>query len=366
MKATLVLEDGSVFYGHTFAGQGEVIAPLVFNSGMVGYQETITDPGHAGRMLCFTYPLIGSYGVNEHDNLSDRVQARAVIVREYVARPRNYRATASLADLLNKHNVIGVQGMDTRAITRRISQKGPMKAVLSTLSGDPAGLLGKIGQWVEEDLVAGVTSKHIHSFSAGTNEYSLPFAGQGRGRWKVAVLDLGVRTSLLTRLLDFDLELVVLPASTGAQQIMELKPHGLIVSGGPGAPTAVPYVLAALKELIGKMPVWGIGLGHLLLAEAVGAEVEKAVPGYFAGSQTVQEMQSGKVGVSEQNITHRLRAATLPAGVKLTYSNQVDNSIAGFMHEKLPLMGVSFHPEVWGGPLGDSAPFADFTRMLAD
>ena len=364
MKAVLALEDGSVFYGQTFAGQGEVIAPLAFNSYMIGYQETITDPGHLGRMLCFTYPLIGSYGVNHEDSLSPKVQASAVIVREYVAKPRNFRATGTLAEFLEKDGVMGVEGMDTRAITRRLSKNGPMKAVLSTTDFDPASLINKAKLLKEQDLVAMATSKQIHPFSAQNRALSLPFAWQGNGRWKVVVLDLGARSSLLNRLLDFNLELMIVPASTGSQQIRDLQPHGLIISSGPGEPQQMDDVIKTLKELIGKLPMWGIGSGHLALGTALGAKAVKAVPGYFGGSQTVLEMTSGRVGVSDQNVTHTLEANTLPNTLQVTYRNQSDDSIAGFMHKEQPIMGVSFNPETSGGPLGDSALFAEFTRML--
>lgn len=364
MKAILALEDGSIFHGKTFTGQGEVIAPLVFNSYMIGYQETITDPGHLGRILCFTYPLIGSYGVNPDDSLSKKVQPAALIMREYVARPRNFRATASLADFLAEQGVMGVEDMDTRAITRRVSQNGPMGAVLSTVDIDPQSLVNKARNLVEQDLVALATSSRIKSWAAQPSEYSLPFAWQGTGRWKAAVLDLGLRKSLLTRLLDFEMELMVLPANTTSQQIMELKPHGLIVSSGPGSPHSIDYVVKTLSELIGKLPMWGIGLGHLALAKAAGAGLRKAIPGYFSGSQAVQETVSKKVGVSDQNLLYALDNSALPPDFRITYRNQLDDSIAGFVHNRFPLMGVSFNPEVPGCPLGDSALFADFTRML--
>lgn len=364
MKAILALEDGSIFHGESFAGQGEIIAPLVFNSYMIGYQGAVTDPANLGRMLCFTYPLIGSYGINDEDSLSEKVQASAVIVREYVARPRNYRATSTLAELLEKNKVLGVQGMDTRAITRRISKNGPMKAVLSTVDFDPASLMAKTAQVKEEDWVERVSAKHIYSFKTRPSDISLPLVWQGGGRFKVAVLDLGVRTSLLNRLLEQDFDLMILPAGTTSRQIMDIKPHGLIVSGGPGSPQALNYVVNTLRELTGRLPMWGIGLGCLVLAEAHGAQTINAIPGYFAGSQPVKEVAGGHAGISDQNLTYTIKPDTLPADIKVSYQNQIDGSIAGFVHSKLPVMGVAFNPESSGAPLGDNALFAEFTRML--
>ena len=350
MKAILVLENGAIFSGRAFSGAGEVCAPLVYNSNMMGYQEAITDPGHHGRMLCFTYPLIGSYGVNEEDSLSALVHTPAILVKEYVGAPRNFRATASLADLLARFGILGVEGVDTRAITRLVSQHGPMKAILSTQDLNPDSLLAKLSNFkADDDLLSKVTC-----------QAAMPANWSGQGRFKVALLDLGARRSLLETLKQYDMDIIQLPAASSARQILELKPQGLVVSGGPGNPNS--QVTDTLKELLGQMPIWGIGLGFLSLALALGGKLEKLLPGHFNGSQTILDLGSGRIGVSDQNILWTLDENVLAGQMQITYRSQIDDSAAGFVEDKLALMATAFNPETGGA--GDEALFVNFVSLM--
>ena len=277
-KASLALEDGTVFRGRSFAGDGEVTGEVVFNTSMAGYQEILTDPSYCGQMVTMTYPLIGNYGINESDIESERIQVRALLVKEYQEFPSNWRSRSSLAQYLREAHVPGVEGIDTRALTKHIRQAGAMRAALSTLDLDPDSLVSKARQspsMTGLDLVMEVTGKEPSLWQDG-RPVRLERGLEGfhwpdePGKWRVVAMDYGVKYNILRSLEQRGCTILVLPANTDSATISKLEPHGLFLSNGPGDPAAVTYAVDTIRAQIGERPIFGICLGHQLVGLALG------------------------------------------------------------------------------------------------
>jgi len=354
-KAILVLEDGKIFKGYSFGATGESFGEVVFNTAMAGYQEIITDPSYKGQIVAMTYPLIGNYGVNKNDVESYKPFVEGFVVKEYSKIASNWRSEQSLGDYLKDNNVVGIEGVDTRALTIHIRQAGAMKAVISTEDFDVNSLVNKIKRsrnLVGVDLVKEVICKK-------------PYEWNKNGKYKVIVLDCGIKYNTLRILSSIKCKVLVMPATATAKQIMSLKPDGLLLSNGPGDPAAVPYVVDTVKELLGKVPMFGICLGQQMIGQALGGKTFKLKFGHHGGNHPVKDVKTGKVAITVQNHGFCVDIDTLnKKDVEITHINLNDNTLEGLRHKKLPVFSVQFHPENAPGPHDAEYLFGNFIELM--
>jgi carbamoyl-phosphate synthase small subunit len=358
-RATVVLEDGAVFEGWSFAGGGEVAGEVVFTTSMVGYQETVTDPSYRGQIVLFTYPLIGNYGVIPGDEESRKVQAAGVLVREYTAHHSNWASERSLAALLEESGVTGVEGIDTRALTRHLRDKGAMRGIISTACHDPAVLRDKANShpsMVGLDLAS--TSSELERPTL------LPAFGEERCR--VAALDYGVKSSIHKELRSRGASVVAMPASTSAKEILAANPDGLFLSNGPGDPAALEDAVSTLRPLLGEIPTFGICLGHQLLGLALGCETYKMPFGHHGANHPVRNLKTGRIEITSQNHGFAVREETLPNGVELTHRNLYDGTVEGIESDSLGAWSVQYHPESSPGPRDSGYLFDEFVGSVSE
>ncbi|MBA2880377.1 carbamoyl-phosphate synthase small subunit [Desulfosalsimonas propionicica] len=376
MKALLALEDGRAFACRSFTGPGEASGEMVFNTGMTGYQEILTDPSYRGQMVTMTYPLVGNYGVNAEDIESDRVQVGAFVIREYQDQYSNFRADQSLADYLRAHGVMGVDELDTRALTRHIRQAGAMRAFVSTHDTDPQSLSARARQippMEGQDLVCHVTAKKPY-FWKNNRPVACDVSGPDQRFWgpktdgfRVVALDYGVKYNILRCLENAGCQVLVLPADTPADAVKKLDPDGVFLSNGPGDPAPLSYAVETARQLIGYKPMFGICLGIQLLGQALGAKTFKLKFGHHGVNQPVQHLATGKVEITSQNHGFAVDPDTLDAkAVDITHMNLNDQTLEGFSHRQYPLFTVQYHPEAAPGPHDAGYLFNDFVRMIRD
>jgi carbamoyl-phosphate synthase small subunit len=375
MKALLVLEDGTLFRGRSFTGPVETTGEVVFNTSMSGYQEILTDPSYCGQMVTMTYPLIGNYGINEEDVESSRIQVKALLVKEYQGFPSNWRSRRSLADYLKSGGVPGIEGIDTRALTRHIRLAGAMRAALSTEDLDPGSLVEKARQSADMeglDLVREVT---CGSPMLWKNGRPVPLEGpvdQFRWPgpdhlWRVVAMDYGVKYNILRSLEERGCSILLLPGHTPKETIDALNPEGLFLSNGPGDPAAVTYAVETIRTQIGERPIFGICLGHQLLGLALGGSTYKLKFGHRGGNQPVKDLATGKVEITSQNHGFCVDMDSLKdPDIELTHVNLNDRTLEGLKHKKIPLFSVQYHPEASPGPHDAGYLFDRFIRMMED
>ncbi|SPD72622.1 carbamoyl phosphate synthetase small subunit, glutamine amidotransferase [uncultured Desulfobacterium sp.] len=372
MKALLALEDGTIYEGRSFTGPCFAVGEVVFNTSMSGYQEILTDPSYCGQMVTMTYPLIGNYGINEEDIESERIQVRALLVREYQEFPSNWRSQKSLAHYLKENGIPGIEGVDTRAITRHIRLKGAMKAALST-EDTMESLLEKARMAPDMegcDLVKEVTCKNPVLWRDGIpvrmNEGLDQFKWPERpGMFRVVAMDFGVKYNILRSLEKRGCTIVLVPADTDSASIDLLNPDGLFLSNGPGDPAAVTYAVETIRNQIGKRPIFGICLGHQLIGLALGGKTFKLKFGHRGGNQPVKDLMTGKVEITSQNHGFCVDMESLrETAVELSHINLNDNTLEGLEHTKLPLFSVQYHPEASPGPHDASYLFDRFIEMM--
>ena len=370
-KAILALEDGAVFEGGSFGFSGEKPGEVVFNTSMTGYQEILTDPSYKGQIVVMTYPLIGNYGINQADIESREPKVEGFIVKENSTIFSNWRGNKSLSDYLIRHRIMGVEGMDTRAITRHIRVSGAMKAVLSTDDLDRDRLIEKAKTspgLIGRDLVKEVTCKKSYEWTS-TNDSQflndhLPLSTP-HVRPKVVALDYGVKYNILRSLCDWNCEVTVLPASSRPESILSLHPDGILLSNGPGDPEGVPYAIETIRQLIGKKPIFGICLGHQLLGLALGGKTFKLKFGHRGANQPVKDLKTGKVMITSQNHGFCVDPHSLdPAEVEFTQINLNDQTLEGMRHKRFPIFSVQYHPEASPGPHDTQGLFGEFIRMM--
>jgi carbamoyl-phosphate synthase small subunit len=361
MKALLALEDGRYFECRSFTGHGEAAGEVVFNTSMTGYQEVLTDPSYRGQMVTMTYPLVGNYGVNREDIESNRIQVAAFLIKEYQPRPSNFRATATLADYLKAQEILGIEQLDTRALTRHIRNSGAMRAIVSTLDLDPASLIeraNRIPPMSGQDLTSSVTTDTAYYWFDGRPEFlkketplDLSVWRQRGRKHSVLVFDFGIKYNILRCLESEGFEVVVIPSATGAETVHAMSPDGIFLSNGPGDPEPVTDAIATIRQLLGFRPMFGICLGHQLLGLALGAKTFKLKFGHRGANQPVKNLLTGRIEITSQNHGFAVDLDSIRGhDVEITHINLNDNTLEGFRHLTYPVFAVQYHPEASPGP----------------
>jgi carbamoyl-phosphate synthase small subunit len=370
MKAALALADGRVFYGRAFGSTGEISGEVVFNTSMSGYQEILTDPSYCGEIVTMTYPQIGNYGVNREDVESSRPHLSGFIIKELCEFPSNWRSEMSLDAYLKEHDIIGLAGIDTRALVRHIRDKGAQTGILSTLDLDADSLTAKAKaapSIVGQDLVRKVTCAEMYEWQEST--WSLD-DGYGKGaknaEFKVVAYDYGIKRNILRNLVDRGCAVTVVPAATPAEEILAMRPDGVFLSNGPGDPEPITYAQENIRKLLGKVPLFGICLGHQLLSIALGGNTYKLKFGHRGGNQPVRRGDGHNVEITSQNHGFAVDAATLRDDALITHINLNDNTVEGLHHKTAPAFSVQYHPEASPGPHDANYLFGEFIKLMTE
>jgi len=373
MKALLALEDGTVFPARSFTGPGEAQGECVFNTAMTGYQEVLTDPSYKGQLVAMTYPLIGNYGINDQDVESNLVQVEAFLVKEYLPFPSNFRSQAPLAEYLKKNKVLGLEGIDTRALTRHLRNFGAMRAVGSTEELNGEALIEKarsIPSMLGQSLVGLVTPPCPYRWIKGNpwildpQDIEQPWE-KDSSAFRVVVLDCGIKYNMLRCLEERGCQVLVNPALTSARDILDLKPDGLLLSNGPGDPASELEVIRIIQNLLGHLPVFGICLGHQLLGLALGGSTFKLKFGHRGANQPVKYLKNGRVEITSQNHGFAVDEQSLKdPEVEITHINLNDQTVEGLEHKRLPIFSVQYHPEASPGPHDAFYLFDHFLSLM--
>ena len=364
-KALLVLEDGSHFDGFAFAGAGETLGEVVFNTGMTGYQEIITDPSYKGQIVTMTYPLIGNYGINEEDMESAGIHLEGFIVKEYQSNPSNWRMKKSLKSFLEENGKIGLEGIDTRALTRRLRLSGSMKGIISTETQNVSALLEKVRDYpglIGQDLVREVSCNKPYLWKKGAPLKSKIPVKKPVKKLRVVVLDCGVKYNILRLLEKNGCEVIVVPSFATGADILSYQPDGVLLSNGPGDPAALPYLVDAARTIIGKTPIFGICLGHQIIGQAIGGNTCKLKFGHHGINQPVKNMETGRVEITSQNHGFAVLPESIENKADKSFTNLNDATSEGI---KLPLtMSVQYHPEAAPGPHDTKYLFLQFVEIM--
>ncbi|KAI4345126.1 hypothetical protein L6164_012283 [Bauhinia variegata] len=366
--ARLVLEDGSIWRAKSFGASGTQVGEVVFNTSLTGYQEILTDPSYAGQFVLMTNPHIGNTGVNFDDEESAQCFLAGLVIRSLSPSTSNWRCAESLGDYLAKRNVMGIYDVDTRAITRRLREDGSLIGVLSTdKSKTEEELLKMSRSWdiVGIDLISGVSCKSPYEWVDITKpDWEFNSNGRSGETFHVVAYDFGIKHNILKRLASHGCKITVVPSTWPASNTLEMKPDGVLFSNGPGDPSAVPYAVETVKDILGKVPVFGICMGHQLIGQALGGKTFKMKFGHHGGNHPVRNLQTGHVEISAQNHNYAVDPASLPEGVAVTHINLNDGSCAGLAFPAQKLMSLQYHPEASPGPHDSDYAFRQFIELM--
>ncbi|OEU72198.1 MAG: carbamoyl phosphate synthase small subunit [Desulfuromonadales bacterium C00003093] len=370
MKAILALADGKVFTGKALGAIGEVTGEVVFNTSMTGYQEILTDPSYCGEIVTMTYPQIGNYGINSEDVESCKPFLSAFVVKESCPFPSNFRSEMTLDAYLKENGVVGIEGIDTRALVRHIRNKGAQVGIVSSVESDPERLIEKAGQapgLVGRDLVKEVTCKTSYHWSQGVWTLDDGYADNSNRPlpYKVVAYDYGIKRNILRNLVSSGCDVTIVPATTTAEEVLQMNPDGVFLSNGPGDPEPIKYAQENIVKLLGKVPIFGICLGHQLLSIALGGATYKLKFGHRGGNQPVLDYQRQQVEITSQNHGFAVDQETLNKQIRVTHINLNDNTVEGIQHVELPAFSVQYHPEASPGPHDAQYLFSRFIEMMA-
>ena len=372
MKAVLALADGKYFIGKALGAVGEVTGEVVFNTSMTGYQEILTDPSYHGEIVTMTYPQIGNYGINPEDVESRKPFLAGFVVKESCPFPSNFRSQMSLDDYLKENNIVGIEGIDTRALVRHIRTAGAQTGILSSIDTDPASLVEKARQApsiVGRDLVREVTCDEPYQACEEVWQLGQGYADSSAKpkSFKVVAYDYGIKCNILRNLTSAGCDVTVVPADTAPEEVLKLNPDGVFLSNGPGDPEPLHYAQENIRQLLGKVPIFGICLGHQLLSIALGGKTYKLKFGHRGGNQPVLDSQRQQVEITSQNHGFAVDADSLDNNqVKVTHMNLNDNTVEGIQHLALPAFSVQYHPEASPGPHDAKYLFDRFIAMMRD
>ena len=357
-KTILVLADGAVYEGFSFGTEADTHGEVVFNTSMMGYQEMLTDPSYAGQIVVPTYPLIGNYGTNEFDFESKRIQVRGFAVREECRQPNHYLNTRTIHEYLAGSNIPGIYGLDTRAITRKLRSSGVMMGMITSEKSPEEALaeLKKLPDYGTIDFVRQVTTESPYDW-----EPELPDKDQS---YRIIVVDCGLKYTILRMMRRHGCRVTAVPSTTSANDILGMKPDGIILSPGPGNPETLDYIVDTVKQLIGKKPIMGICMGNQLIARAFGAKTFKLKFGHRGANHPVRDLSDGRIHITAQNHGYATDAATLPAELTVSHVNLNDGTVEGLRHKELPIFSIQYHSEASPGPLDNVYLFEKFMDMV--
>ncbi len=373
MKAILALEDGTVFHGESFGAPGEVSGEVIFNTSMTGYQEILTDPSYRGQIVMMTYPLIGNYGVNRADVESVKPPVEGFVVRTLSPIASNWRKEETLESWLQTHKTVAIQGIDTRALTLLLRNQGALKGILSTVDLDEKRLVEKARTspgLIGRDLVKEVTCAEIYAWreptSGGAKLSGPAFGGTFLDKnFKVVAVDCGMKTNIPRMLTLAGCQVTVVPATATAKEILNLKPDGLFLSNGPGDPEGLPYLVSTVRQCVGKLPIFGICLGHQILGLALGGKTYKLKFGHHGANHPVLDVRTKRVEITAQNHGFSVDPASIPGNeIEMTHLNLNDKTCEGIRHKKLPIFSVQYHPEASPGPHDAHHLFQRFVKLM--
>ncbi|MGI9244757.1 MAG: glutamine-hydrolyzing carbamoyl-phosphate synthase small subunit [Verrucomicrobiales bacterium] len=386
-RAILALEDGRSFEGEAFGASGSSFGEVCFNTSMTGYQEVLTDPSYRGQIVAMTYPLIGNYGVNELDSESGQPHVRGFVIEELCEQPSNWRSETSLSDYLTKHGIIGIQGIDTRALTKHLRDRGAMRALLTTediTAEEACARAASSPSMVGMDYVKEVTTAEPYRWDPDdtrSREWTLPnptvrpgdveatdgaeqFLPLPEPKYHIVAYDFGIKHNILRNLRQHGFTIDVVGARTPAADVLAKNPDGVFLSNGPGDPDALDYIHGEIRELLGKVPIFGICLGHQILSHALGGSTFKLKFGHRGGNQPVKDLRTGKISITSQNHGFAVDGENLPADVEVTHINLNDNTVEGLRHKVHPAFSVQYHPEAAPGPHDASYFFEEFAKLI--
>ncbi|RUM28779.1 MAG: carbamoyl phosphate synthase small subunit [Aquifex sp.] len=364
--AILALEDGSYFIGYSFGASGETQGELIFNTSMTGYQEILTDPSYKGQIVVMTYTQIGNYGITEEDIESKGIQVNGFVVKEAFFKYSNWRAKKSLDEYLKEYGVVGIYGIDTRALVKKIREKGTMKGVISTIEEDPAKLVEKakrIPDISHQNLVDKVSTREVYHWDEGDYDLIKGFLKRNNDKPVIAVIDFGVKFNILRRLVSEGARVVVIPPKDAERILEDINPDAIFLSNGPGDPQRVIEGIRLVRKYKEKKPIMGICLGCQIIGLALGGKTYKLKFGHHGANHPVKDLRTGKIEITAQNHNFAIDPESLPQDVEITHVNLLDNTVEGIRHKELPIFALQYHPENSPGPHDSYYLFKEFVKL---